>query len=209
MSQSSSYEGKPLPFKKALKGISEKTMALHHDVLYAGYVKKKNEIGSELYKYSHGEKDLTGANQTYSELRALKDAETFATNGVYLHEYYFNVLGGEGRAEGALAEALAKQYGSLNNFVNYFKACGLAARGWVVLSWDTHIAGLRIYSGDAHNQGGVWGAIPIIVLDIYEHAYFIDYGADRKKYIDDYFDNLNWETANEVFELASQIKRVN
>src|SRR3990167_6139149 len=66
------YEPKPLPFKKALIGISEKTLAIHHDKLYQGYVNKKNEIGDKLYEFSHGKKDLSLANQSYSELRRLK-----------------------------------------------------------------------------------------------------------------------------------------
>jgi len=66
---------------------------------------------------------------------------------------------------------------------------------------------LRVYTGDAHNQGGVWGCLPVIVLDVYEHAYFIDYGSDRAKYVDDFFRNLNWDAANAVYEAASKIKR--
>ncbi|MFA7286749.1 MAG: Fe-Mn family superoxide dismutase [Patescibacteria group bacterium] len=201
------YEGKPLPFKESLIGISDKTMALHHDILYMGYVKKKNEIADALEGFEKGEKDLAGANQTYSELRALKDGETFATNGVYLHEYYFNVLGSDGKASGALLDALIEKFGSLENFAAYFKACGMAARGWAVLAWDTHEAALKVYTGDAHNQGGVWGAIPVITLDVYEHAYFIDYGSDRKAYIEDYMKNLNWVAANVVFEAARLVKR--
>lgn len=195
------YEQKPLPFSAPLTGISEKTITVHHDKLYAGYVAKKNEIAEKLTALSHGG-DVSTANQSYSELRALKDGETFAVNGVYLHEWYFDVLGGDGKPEGALVDALAKQYGSLENFLTYFSACGMAARGWVVLAWDTHESGLRIYTGDSHNQGGVWGALPIIVLDVYEHAYFIDYAADRKAYIADYWKNFNWKKANELYEKA-------
>ncbi|PJE76094.1 superoxide dismutase [Candidatus Uhrbacteria bacterium CG10_big_fil_rev_8_21_14_0_10_48_11] len=202
------YEGKPLPFKTTLKGISDKTIAMHHDVLYMGYVKKKNEIAVALKGFEKGEKDLAGANQTYSELRGLKDGETFATNGVYLHEYYFNVLGGDGEASGPLVDAIGAKYGSLENFLAYFNACGMAARGWAVLAWDTHEAELKVYTGDAHNQGGVWGAIPVLTLDVYEHAYFIDYGSDRKSYIDDYIKNLNWKMATLVFEAAQKVKRV-
>jgi Fe-Mn family superoxide dismutase len=203
----SKYEAKPLPFKEALKWISEKALQIHHDKLYVGYVTKKNEIGEKLSEYSHGQKDLTTANQSYSELRGLKDGETFATNGVYLHEYYFNVLGGDGKPEGELADAIITQYGSLENFLNYFKACGMVARGWAILAWDTHIAGIRVYTGDAHNQGGVWGAIPLIVLDVYEHAYFMDYGSDRAKYIDDYLAGLNWAAAETVYKMAKQVVR--
>lgn len=195
------YEQNPLPFSAPLIGISEKTITVHHDKLYAGYVAKKNEIAEKLTVLSHGG-DVSSANQSYSELRALKDGETFAANGVYLHEWYFDVLGGDGKPEGALVDALVKQYGTFENFLTYFSACGMAARGWVVLSWDTHESGLRVFTGDAHNQGGVWGALPIIVLDVYEHAYFIDYAADRKAYIADYWKNFNWKKANELYEKA-------
>jgi len=193
---------KQLPFK-SLTGISDKTITIHHDKLYAGYVAKKNEISEKLGALSHGG-DVSSANQSYSELRALKDGETFATNGVYLHEWYFDVLGGDGSASGALVDALSQKYGSLENFVHYFSACGMAARGWAVLCWDTHDATLRIYTGDAHNQGGVWGCLPILVLDVYEHAYFIDYGSDRKAYIQDWWKNIDWKKVNALYENASK-----
>ncbi len=194
-------ESKPLSFTGPLQGISDKTLAIHHDKLYAGYVTKKNEVQDKLKALSQGG-DVSSANQSYSELRALKDGETFATNGVYLHEWYFDILGGKGEATGALAEALKKEYGSLENFMAYFSACGMASRGWVVLCWDTHDAALRVYTGDAHNQGGVWGCMPILVLDVYEHAYFIDYGSDRKAYIADFWKNLDWNKADELLAKA-------
>lgn len=196
------YEPKPLPFAQPLEGISANALAIHHDKLYVGYVKKMGEIAEKLKELSTGAADLSAANQTYSELRALKDGETFAVNGVYLHEHYFNVLGGSGKPGGALVDSLVEKHGSLEHFLAYFSACGMAARGWVVLAWDTHVGRLNIYTGDAHNQGGVWGAIPIIVLDVYEHAYFMDYGADRKAYIEVFWKNLNWEAANAAFERA-------
>lgn len=197
-------EIKPISFKNKLKGISEKTISIHHDKLYAGYVKKKDEISEKLKALRSDQEKLAGANQTYSELRALKAEETFAVNGAYLHEDYFSVLGGDGEPKGELAEAVANKYGSVEDFKRYFKACGLSSRGWVVLSWDTREKTLRIYSADVHNQGGVWGAIPVLVLDVYEHAYFIDYGSDRAAYIDDYFTNLDWEKASLIYKEAAQ-----
>jgi superoxide dismutase len=77
-------EVQPLPFSGAQGGISDKTLAIHHDKLYAGYVAKMNEIGEKLSVLSHGG-DVSSANQSYSELRGLKDGESFAVNGVYLH----------------------------------------------------------------------------------------------------------------------------
>lgn len=207
MASATQYEPKPLPFKKSLIGISDKAMQIHHDKLYVGYVAKMKEIGEKLRTMFDRPEVLSGANQTYSELRALRDGETFATNGVYLHEYYFNVLGGEGKPTGALVDALLEKYGSLEKFIDFFSATGMAVRGWVVLAWDTHAGRLKIYGADAHNQGGVWGAIPVIVLDVYEHAYFMDYGSDRKKYIEDFWRNLNWDAANYVFERARGIIR--
>ncbi len=212
MPSSAQYEPKPLPFKKSLIGISDKAIAIHHDKLYVGYVNKLKEVSAKLMEMSASGVGLAEANQTYSELRALRDGETFAANGVYLHEYYFNVLGGDpstssGQMRGPLVDALLEKYGSLEKFINFFSATGMAVRGWVVLAWDTHAGRLKIYGADAHNQGGVWGAIPIIVLDVYEHAYFMDYGSDRKKYIEDFWKNLNWEAANIVYERANGIVR--
>jgi Fe-Mn family superoxide dismutase len=195
------YDPKPLPFSTPLDGISEKTIAIHHDKLYAGYVAKKNEIATKLDALAKGG-DLSTANPTYSDLRALKDGETFAVNGVNLHEWYFDVLGGDGTPSGPLADALAKEYGSVDAFVATMTACATASRGWTILAWDTHDKALRVYNGDVHNQGGVWGAIPIIVLDVYEHAYFIDQGSDRKTYLAAFWKNLDWAKANELYKTA-------
>jgi len=127
----------------------------------------------------------------------LKDGETFAVNGTYLHEWYFENMGGDGNPTDVVKQALTDAFGSFEKFADIFTACGMAARGWVVLAWDTHDQALRIYTGDAHNQGGVWGAVPLLVLDVYEHAYFIDYGADRKTYIAEFLKHVNWQTVEQ------------
>ncbi|MEK7452480.1 MAG: hypothetical protein AAB664_04015 [Patescibacteria group bacterium] len=106
MPSAAKYEPKPLHFQKSLIGISDKTLAIHHDKLYVGYVNKMKEICEKLEAMREGGVGLDKANQSYSELRALRMGETFATNGVYLHEYYFNVLGGDGAAHGSLVDSL-------------------------------------------------------------------------------------------------------
>lgn len=199
------YSAKPLPFTKELAGISKKTMEIHHDKLYVGYVNKMKETREALMHMCESGDGLSGANPSYSALRALRDGETFATNGVYLHEYYFNVLGGTGKAQGALVDAIAKKYGSFEKFLAFFSATGMAMRGWVVLAWDAHVGDLRTFGSDAHNQGGVWSCIPLIVLDVYEHAYFIDYGSDRKAYIEAFWKNVNWEAANALYEKVKTV----
>ncbi len=193
---------KEMPFKGAQGSISDKTLEIHHDKLYLGYAKKKDEIQEKLSSLSA--EGLSASNQTYSELRGLKDGETFAVNGTYLHEWYFENMGGNGSITGEIAEAISKEYGGLEKFQQIFSACGMAARGWVVLAWDVHDKALRVYTGDAHNHSGVWGAIPLLVLDVYEHAYFIDFGSDRKSYINEFFTHINWEEVNKRFLEATK-----
>lgn len=200
------YTEKPLKFSKELEGISPKTLAIHHDKLYAGYVKKSNEIMAGLRELRlSGQLD---GNAIYSKLRALKTDETFAINGVYLHEFYFDNLGGDGDWSKApeLSKALAEKWDSMEATIEYLSQCGMAARGWAVIAWDTKDGKLRQYNADSHNQGGVWGCIPIIVLDVYEHAYFIDFGSDRKAYIEAFWKNFDWKAAEELYLKVKDIK---
>lgn len=189
------FEQKPLPYgADAIAGISAATFTMHHDTLYAGYVKKSQEIATELDAVARGEKELPPANATWSALRSLKDAEVFARNATVLHEYYFASLTPDAQEpEGALAQALTERFGSVEAFLGYFASCGIASRGWTVLAWDTNTNTLEVFNADAHHQGGVWGAIPLLVLDVYEHAYVADYGADRKKYISAFLARVNWQ----------------
>jgi Fe-Mn family superoxide dismutase len=204
------YQTKRLPFRTPLNGISDRALKNHHDKLYAGYVDKKNEIENRLEELGRtiASSDGKAGNATYSELRALKADETYAANGVYLHEWYFEILGGDGKFENAreLVAAISQTYGAVESFITYFSECAMAARGWTVLAWDTKASRLWIYNCDAHNQGGVWGALPIIVLDVYEHAYFMDYGADRQAYLKAFWKNFNWAAANDLFKRASTIR---
>ncbi|MEX1063964.1 MAG: superoxide dismutase [Candidatus Paceibacterota bacterium] len=202
------YEQKPLPFDKELDGISKKTNDIHYGKLYKGYVDKANEINEKLgalrKEMLSGEEP--GGNQTYSKLRALKQGETFAVNGIYLHEWFFGVLGGDGdHSKGAeLVDAINAKWGSVEDFIKYFTEAAMAARGWAILAWDPKAVELKQYNGDVHNQA-VWGAMPVIALDVYEHAYFIDHGSDRKAYIQAFFKNLDWAVANEFFKKASAV----
>jgi len=186
---------KPLKYKE-LPGLSEKQLSEHHDVLYAGYVKKTNEIRAAL-----GAADLSKTNATFSELRELKLEEGFAANGVTLHERYFdNLKAGGDVGKHAVAKWVVEDFGSMEKWTDEFAALGIAARGWVVLAFDLNDGKLHNYICDMHNQGGVWGAIPLLVLDVYEHAYFLDYATARKKYIDTFMQNLDWTVAEGIAE---------
>lgn len=183
----------PLKYKE-LPGLSEKQLAEHHDVLYAGYVKKVNEIRAALPSA-----DLAKANATWSDLREMKLEEGFAVNGVVLHERYFaNLVAGGAAASGAAKEWIDADFGSFEKWAAEFTALGMCSRGWVVLAFDMKDGRLHNYLADMHNQGGVWGAIPLLVLDVYEHAYFLDYATARKKYLETFMANIDWTAANDI-----------
>ena len=174
---------------ESLDGLSEKQLKEHHDVLYAGYVKKIGEIEEKLKSV-----DLSSANATYSDLRELKMEETFALNGVKLHEGYFdNMVSAGSPASGKIMEMIAKDFGSYENWEKEFKAMGLCARGWVVLGYDLDGKKLKNILCDSHNQGAPWNMLALLIMDVYEHAYFIDYATGRKAYIEAFFKNIDWK----------------
>ena len=180
-------EVKPLHYKK-LEGLSEKQLSEHHDVLYAGYVKKWNEIQEKLKMT-----DRSLANGTYSEFGELKREETFALNGIKLHEGYFDNMGDEkNEPPDKITELIKRDFGSYEKWAEDFKALGLAARGWVILAYDFDDKRLYNILCDSHNQGGVWNSVALLIMDVYEHAYFLDYATGRKAYIETFFKNINW-----------------
>jgi Fe-Mn family superoxide dismutase len=185
---------KPLKYSE-LKGLSARQLSEHHDVLYAGYVKKINEIRSKVPTAN-----LDEANATFSLIRELKFEETFAANGVKLHEGYFDTLGGDGVPKGKIVDLIKEDFGSYEAWEKEFRALGICARGWVVLAYDWDERKLRNYLCDAHNQGGIWGCTPLLILDVYEHAYFLDYGTARKNYIEAFMKNIDWNQVNSLLD---------
>ena len=183
---------KPLAITADLNGISLKSITEHFK-LYEGYVKKTNEIRNKL---ETADKSL--ANSAYSEIGELKRQESFSLDGVKLHEVYFGILGGNGKEEGRVAEMIIRDFGSIENWIADMTASGLSARGWVILSYDFSEKTLRNYSADAHNVGIIAGIAPLITLDVYEHAYFMDYGVNRKGYIEAFFKNIDWQKIDEI-----------
>ncbi len=198
------YEARKFDSIRALEGISEKTMTEHYK-LYEGYVKKANEI-LERIKTA----DKSSANQTFSDLRELKLEFSFAIGGVKNHEIYFGHLGGNGgEPKGSLAEQIEKDFGSFKGFLEDMKQTGIAARGWVWLAWDWDKQYLFNYLGDAQNAFPIWNATPLVALDTYEHAYWMDYGTSRGSYIDAFFKNLNWAGPENQFEgIAAMTKKM-
>jgi Fe-Mn family superoxide dismutase len=191
---------KPQPFSDAIyamDGISKRTVE-EHMKLYEGYVSKYNEINNKLSGLS--DQDLADANQTYSHIRALKVELTFAYGGMINHEIYFGHLGGSGKEPtGELMDQITNDFGSFEAYKKDLTATGIAARGWVWTAWNVSEKRLFNYLGDAQNAYPIWGAVPIVALDTYEHAYFIDYGKARAKYIEAFFQNMDWGVVESTF----------
>jgi Fe-Mn family superoxide dismutase len=175
-----------------LDGISRASVEAHYK-LYQGYVNKRNEILRKLE-----EVDADAANQVFSELRALKVDLTFAIGGVKNHEVYFGHLGGPGGdPSGAVRDLIERNFGSVQAWRADLKASGMAARGWAWTAYDWDEQRLFNYVGDAQNTFPIWNATPLVALDVYEHAYFLDYQTDRASYIDAFLANLDWGVVND------------
>jgi superoxide dismutase, Fe-Mn family len=175
-----------------LDGISRDSVEAHYK-LYQGYVAKRNEILGKL-----AEVDAAAANQVYSEIRGLKVELSFAIGGVKNHEIYFEHLGGQGGdPTGLVGDLIKRDFGGVEGWRADLKATGMSGRGWAWTAYDWDEGRLFNYVGDAQNTFPVWNATPLVALDVYEHAYFLDYQTDRAAYIEAFFNNLDWDTINE------------
>lgn len=184
----------------SMKGISKKTIE-EHLKLYVGYVNKYNEIQEKLSQLT--DDDYAKANQTYSAIRELKVELTFAWGGVVNHEIYFGHLGGPGGEPGAdVLKQIKSDFGSFEMYKKDIKATGIAARGWVWTGWSSRESRLFNYLGDSQNSYPVWWVTPILALDTYEHAYFIDYGVNRGSYIDAFFENIDWNEVDKNYQMV-------
>ena len=174
-----------------LEGISREAVEAHYK-LYEGYIAKRNEILARL-----ADVDLESGNQVYSDVRALKVDLTFAIGGVKNHEVYFEHLGGDGGdPSGSIGELIDRDFGGADVWRADLKATGMGGRGWAWTAYDWDEGRLFNYIGDAQNSYPIWNATPLVALDVYEHAYFLDYRTDRASYIDAFFQNLDWTTVN-------------
>ena len=153
-------------------------------------VNKINEIDTILNKNPNRE----ASNSTYSLYRGLKRGETFSLNGVILHELYFTNIGGSVRNPSDMVTLYINNYfNSFKQWSDDFIATAKASRGWAILCYDQRSKTLRNISLDAHDVGNVNYSFPILVLDMYEHAYFLQYADNKAEYINQFMKNINWE----------------
>ena len=188
-----------LPFDAAaLRGLSVKLLQSHHQNNYGGAVKRLNAIRGQLAATPF-------ATAPGYLLNGLKREELIATNSMLLHELYFASLGGDGRTMvPAMTLALTANFGSVERWREEFVAMGKAlagGSGWVLLTFQPR-EGTLVNQWAADHTQALAGGVPILALDMYEHAYALDYGAAAGAYVDAFMDNLNWAPAYERYQHA-------
>lgn len=191
---------KPLPFDpKAVPGISEKLLTSHHDNNYVGAVTRLGAIQAEFA-------GLDPATAPGYRINGLKREELIAWNSMILHEVYFaGLVPGNAAASPALAQALERDFGSRDRWAAEFSGMGKAlggGSGWVLLTWSPHDGRLVNSWASDHTQT-LAGGTPILALDMYEHAYQMDYGAKAAAYVDAFMKAFSWKNANEAFRRAA------
>ena len=196
-----SYAIKPLPFDpKSIRGLSEKILVSHHDKNYAGAVRRLNAITTQLTQTEFAQAPVFIVN-------GLKREELMAMNSMILHELYFDSLGaGSSGPTGALAEILARDFGSADRWRAEFAAMGRAeggGSGRVLLTYSPRDKRL-VNQWAADHTNAVAGGRPILALDMYEHAYHMDYGASAGAYVDAFVAAIRWDNVATLFDKYSR-----
>jgi Fe-Mn family superoxide dismutase len=189
------YEMKPLPCDPtAITGMSERLIRSHYDNNYGSTVQRLNAITGQLA-------ELDFANAPIFVINGLKREELIATNSMILHELFFASLGAGGEPEGVLREALVRDFKNLAKWRTEFTAIGKALRGgsgWLLLTWSPRDRKL-VNQWALDHTTTLAGGLPILALDMYEHSYHLDYGAQAAAYVDAFMAAINWPHVARLF----------
>ena len=190
---------KPLPFDpKTIAGLSEKLLTSHHDNNYVGAVKRLGAISADFAS-------LDPATAPGYRINGLKREELIAWNSMILHEIYFAGLGAPSQPGARIAGALERDFGGVDRWRAEFSAMGKAlggGSGWAVLTWS-HRDGRLVNQWAADHTMALAGSTPVLVLDMYEHAYAMDYGAKAGAYVDAFMKAITWPSADAAFARAA------
>jgi Fe-Mn family superoxide dismutase len=185
------YTAKDYSKLLGMEGFSE-TLLKNHFTLYQGYVTNTNKVMETLAQM------LKEGRTASPEFAELKRRLGWEFNGMRLHEYYFENLGGKGGLDksGKLYKKMSQDFGSYETWEKDFRAVGaMRGIGWAVLYQDKMTGGLINFWINEHDVGHPAGCTPILILDVFEHAFMIDYGLKRPDYIEAFFKNINWKAA--------------
>ena len=191
------YKTEPISFNKTAWLTSEQLS--EHYKLYQGYVDKLNEITKKLENFDRSE----ASNATYSVYREINIERTFAMNANVLHKYFFQNIAkpsGENRLlePGTLMmKLIIESFGSVDAFKDDFFAAARSSRGWVITAYALDDNRIYNFILDTHNQIVPVLVMPLLILDVYEHAYFLDFGTKRVSYLDLFWKNINWNVVED------------
>ena len=183
-----------------LSGLSLKLIESHYENNYGGALRRLNAITEQL-------ESLDYEKTPGYVINGLKRDELTALNSTLLHELYFASMGGEGKVTPVMSEALARDFGSVQKWRSQFSAMGYAlggGSGWVLLTWLPRDGRLINQYATEHGQA-VAGGVPILALDMFEHAYHIDFGANARAYVDTFLRNVDWTAVEGRYEDATQV----
>lgn len=194
--QSQPYEAKDYSYLIGMKGFGDQTLK-NHFKLYQGYVKNTNLLLSIL------QNDLEQGRFHAPQFGALQRRLGWEWDGMRLHEFYFENLGGNGKLDpqSPLHKAIINHFGSYEAWEKDYKATGvIRGIGWVILYQDPKTKKMMNLWINEHDTGHLAGGTPILIMDVWEHAYMLDYGLDRAAYINAFFENIDWDVANARYE---------
>ena len=197
-----SHQLPPLPYAyDALEPyIDEQTMRLHHDIHHEGYVKGLNNAEAKLA-------DARAAGD-FSLVKHWSREAAFHGSGHLLHSIFWPNMIAASEAkpapEGALAEAIKRDFGSFEAFKSQFVAASTAVEGsgWGILAYRPDDGALVILTAEKHQNLTQWGVVPLLVLDVWEHAYYLKYQNRRGEYVKNFFNIVNWDDVAARFEKA-------
>ena len=181
-------KAKPLKYEELKGFLSKEQLTPHHQAHYGGALKSLLQIETELEGA-----DRSKANANYAAVRELKREEVHAMNSVVLHELYFDgMTGAAGDPGEAAQDVLKKRFGSVDKWVEDFKAAAISARGWAVLA--QHPVSGKLYNvvSDVHDVGIMVLGIPLVIIDCYEHAFYVDYKNKKADYVSAYPKFVDW-----------------
>lgn len=191
---------KPLRYPSIPGFLSAEQMAPHQTAHYGGalrgYVAADDKLQSSI---------ITATTIDSSAYGAIQRARTNKANSVLLHELYFDGMALKtNKAKAEIHAAIVKRFGSMDKWVQDFQASAKAASGWAVLAYDRLNAKLYNIVSDKHATGVLWMATPLLVIDVYEHAYYLDYKNSKTEYIAKFMNHIDWEEVNRRYVAVGQ-----
>ncbi len=198
----SKHELPPLPYAyDALEPYyDEQTVRLHHDIHHKGYVDGLNNAEAKIREARE--------KSDFSMIKHWEREIAFHGSGHLLHTMFWENMkpNGGGEPSGAIAEAIAKDFGSFEIFKKQFSAAaaGVEGSGWALLCWSPDFNKLEIFTAEKHQNLTQWGVVPLLALDVWEHAYYLKYQNKRAAFIDAWWNLVNWEDVNRRYTKASK-----